>query len=581
MTRDRALPQPSRPVRMIKGIGALLVLVAAVVGIPVALIALAGNPLPAHPSVGGLWHALTTPDDGGILIGLVAVIAWVAWLVFAISVITELIAVISRQRIRIRLPGLGGAQKVAGGLILLVLAVFLAPQQLAAAEPRVPDPGSGPTVVSTAPQDADPDTDRGVAGTPATTATGAGAGRADAPGDGDPAAATHADDPLTVLHRVREGDDLWSLAERYYGHGTQWRRIAAANPSVLSGGPDRLEPGWTLRIPEVRHGDRQVRVRTGDTLSGLAEREYGDAGQWRRIFEANTDRLDDPDQLPVGVTLTLPAVDATGPEATAAATSGRDQSPSRAPDRTDRPAGDRDRTDRRDGRSDAQHEKGPDRAPASPAAGSTGDGRSDDRQVPTTAAPTTGATTAPTTAPTRPPTERAADPGTASGVPDGAGSAADDEPEPLPPRGSEIAPQALRISGIGAVLAAAVIGGLFTRRQLQLHGRAVGRRIPHPQPEALQVEARLGRQQDRFGLDRLDLALRAIGRECRLEDRPVPRLLAARLAEDAITLTMAAPELPAPAGFAVDGQEWRLTLEDASRLLQDQELADCPSPIRR
>ena len=31
-------------------------------------------------------------------------------------------------------------------------------------------------------------------------------------------------------HVVQAGDDLWSLAERYYGNGRQWRKIAAANP---------------------------------------------------------------------------------------------------------------------------------------------------------------------------------------------------------------------------------------------------------------------------------------------------------------------------------------------------------------
>ena len=58
--------------------------------------------------------ALLTPDDGTILIGLITVLGWVAWLVFTVSVASELIALVSRQRIRISLPGLAGPQRIGG-----------------------------------------------------------------------------------------------------------------------------------------------------------------------------------------------------------------------------------------------------------------------------------------------------------------------------------------------------------------------------------------------------------------------------------------------------------------------------------
>ena len=35
----------------------------------------------------------------------------------------------------------------------------------------------------------------------------------------------------------------------------------------------------------------------GDTLSKIAKHEYGRAGDWKRIFEANRDILDDPDKI--------------------------------------------------------------------------------------------------------------------------------------------------------------------------------------------------------------------------------------------------------------------------------------------
>ncbi len=52
---------------------------------------------------------------------------------------------------------------------------------------------------------------------------------------------------------------------------------------------------------------RSYTVKSGDTLSGIASREYGDAGQWKRIFEANRDKIDDPDLIHPGQELTIPA----------------------------------------------------------------------------------------------------------------------------------------------------------------------------------------------------------------------------------------------------------------------------------
>ena len=48
-------------------------------------------------------------------------------------------------------------------------------------------------------------------------------------------------------------------------------------------------------------------VKAGDTLSKIAKQEYGDANAWRRIYEANTDTLKDPDKIFPGQTLKIPA----------------------------------------------------------------------------------------------------------------------------------------------------------------------------------------------------------------------------------------------------------------------------------
>jgi nucleoid-associated protein YgaU len=52
--------------------------------------------------------------------------------------------------------------------------------------------------------------------------------------------------------------------------------------------------------------DRSYKVKSGDTLSAIAKREYGDAGQWKRIFEANRDTIDNPDLIHPGQELTIP-----------------------------------------------------------------------------------------------------------------------------------------------------------------------------------------------------------------------------------------------------------------------------------
>ena len=47
-------------------------------------------------------------------------------------------------------------------------------------------------------------------------------------------------------------------------------------------------------------------VVSGDSLSKIAKREYGDAGAWTRIFEANKDILKDPDKIFPGQKLKIP-----------------------------------------------------------------------------------------------------------------------------------------------------------------------------------------------------------------------------------------------------------------------------------
>jgi len=48
-------------------------------------------------------------------------------------------------------------------------------------------------------------------------------------------------------------------------------------------------------------------VVSGDSLSKIAKREYGDAKLWPKIFDANQDILKDPNKIYPGQKLKIPA----------------------------------------------------------------------------------------------------------------------------------------------------------------------------------------------------------------------------------------------------------------------------------
>lgn len=49
-------------------------------------------------------------------------------------------------------------------------------------------------------------------------------------------------------YTVKSGDSLWKIAQRFYGNGTQWRKIYEANKSKIKN-PDLIYPGQKFVIP--------------------------------------------------------------------------------------------------------------------------------------------------------------------------------------------------------------------------------------------------------------------------------------------------------------------------------------------
>ena len=65
-------------------------------------------------------------------------------------------------------------------------------------------------------------------------------------------------------------------------------------------------PAPATAAPNVTDREKTYTVVAGDTLSKIAKREYGDADQWTRIYEANKDTIKNPDLIYPGQTFKIP-----------------------------------------------------------------------------------------------------------------------------------------------------------------------------------------------------------------------------------------------------------------------------------
>lgn len=276
-------------------LGATLVLVALVIGGPIALLNFGRLDLLSTLR----WpDVITHPDDGTLLLVALTLVGWAAWVVIVVCFVVELVGVLSRRKVDVKLPGLGWMQTAIGALVAVSVGSSVAAPMVAAAVP-VEQVSPTPAVV----------VDVTDSPAPSVVETEHAPGR---------------------THLVSAGEDLWTLATMYFGDGARWRDIVAANDTVVLDPLRDLPPGTLLVIPGLVDDTSdpseerpttapaaspagssveaaEVTVASGDTLWDIADDHLGDPARWPEIYAANRDVISDPDLIYPDWKLRLPA----------------------------------------------------------------------------------------------------------------------------------------------------------------------------------------------------------------------------------------------------------------------------------
>jgi nucleoid-associated protein YgaU len=100
------------------------------------------------------------------------------------------------------------------------------------------------------------------------------------------------------------------LAARARRTSEEQRMATQDRSREKQGRPDfgNVQSGGSSTAPPARGASppRTYTVKAGDSLSKIAQHFYGDANQWRKIYEANREDIHDPDLIHPGQTFTIP-----------------------------------------------------------------------------------------------------------------------------------------------------------------------------------------------------------------------------------------------------------------------------------
>ena len=221
---------PHRMAGIARGVGALVLLVVLLVGVPGALVGVVGWPGPTVlPRVDQLRLAFDTGIPDLFWLKAFAAVVWVAWLQVALAIGLELAALVRGRCARPRV-GLGWAQHL---VTRLVGAVVLASSLVG----HVPSASAAPIMPLM------------------TVAVPASAALPTDPAPASPLAAPRADASSTT-HVVVRGETLSSIAEDELGQQAAWPAIWTANQGRAFGSrvfrdPDLILPGWDLVVPPM------------------------------------------------------------------------------------------------------------------------------------------------------------------------------------------------------------------------------------------------------------------------------------------------------------------------------------------
>ena len=518
------------------GLGAFVMILALVVGLPVTLLAVGSTPAPhSLPTLEQVRAALTSPDDGTVALAALTLVAWATWLFLTGAIAADIVARLRGVHVP-PLPGLHLPQAAVHGLVgaaILLFAAPLHPLSMATSGMDVPVRASLQTVAPPA----------------ATAATNPGLTRtagADAKSARSPVAGSR-------LHTVAPGETLWSIAEHHLGAGARYHEIVQLNEDVIGPNPRFLRVGEVLLLPTVGattpdgpplDETHEVTVRPGDTLSQIALEELGRADRYPEIVTASADTLQPdgghlrhPDLIRPGWELTIPTPEVGRGPATAAPTRQTQLS-------------------QEAGRSVPTHVTDPPQGSAP--APSTVRGHREAAQ------PSESPAAAPGTQSNASPSQAR---GAASSREDGQSGADTAQQDQTGHPSWELT----GLTGGGALLAGAMLLLLRRRRRTQFRMRRPGRTIATPEPLLAPVEKTLADVGGTTGshVELLDDILRRLAARTAHEQTPMPQLAAVELAHDRLTLHLAAPaSLAHPWAAGIDQTHWALSLDQQDQLDQ-------------